>query len=230
MKPKAVSGSENNNFLQTLDARIKFIFSLALIVFILSPPGSSAFVYLIVFVIEMIAIYLSGKRYGVFLRRTARIYPMFLLVTLPLPFHSLAGGEDLMMRWYFIKMYASGFAQFINIQIQLLLIFWAVLIFVLNTPASRFIAVLERMHLPFWFIAVIRLLQHFFLLIQSEFKRLHLAFRSRYSGQNKRVLLKAAINISALYMMRLIVRSENSYLAMISRGFDGHVSPKSRKD
>ncbi len=221
MISKFLIRSKNTNFLQPLDARAKFIFTTALIVLALSHSISSAVAYSIVFIFELAAFYFSGKGFILYLKHTARIYPMFLLFTIPMPFRSLAAGKDMLWQWYFLKMYSSGLGQFIDIQLQLLLIYWAVLIFVHNTPASEFIAALERMRLPAWFIAVIRLMQHFFMLIQNEFRRLHLAFRSRYSGKKKRLLLKAAVNISALYMMRLIVRSEKSYLAMISRGFNG---------
>ena len=217
----SVSRTKNSNFLKTLDARVKFIFTAALIVLVLSRSGPSFIIWLMVFLFELAAIYAGNKGLKVYLQRTLQIYPMFFLITLPLPFRSITTGEDILFHWYFINVFSSGTIHFFQVQIQLLLIFWAVLIFVTNTPVGQFITALERMRLPGWFIAVIRLTQHFTVLIHIEFRRLYLAFRSRYSGKKKRVLLKVGVNIASLYMMRLIARSERSYMAMISRGFDG---------
>ena len=208
-------------FLNTMDARAKFIFVLALIILLIKAPASTGVLFAIVFAVEAALILFSGNRIRIYIRRTAQIYPMFLLFTIPLPFRSYTDGSDLLFHWTFVRVYFSGVSGFLSAQLRLVLIFWALLIFTTTTPTGQFFNALQRLRLPAWFSAIIRLMMHFFKLIQVEFQRMNLAFRARYSGHKKSVLFKAAMNISVTYMLRLILRSERSYIAMISRGFNG---------
>jgi len=215
------------NPVQTTDARIKLLFS-ALLIFLTLNSGLFGFSALpFVFLLEALLFILLKTKRKTMLRRTLQIYPMILLITLPLPFRPLSAGDEILFHWHWIEVYVSGTARFIQTQIRLLLIFWALLIFILNTPAGQFIDMLERMRLPGWFIAVVRLTRHFIILTQTEFARLHLAFRARYSGNRKIVLIITAVQITSVYMMRLIARSEASYLALLSRGFSGTLPAQS---
>ncbi|HGY56281.1 MAG TPA: hypothetical protein ENK44_11290 [Caldithrix abyssi] len=208
-------------FLQTLDVRAKFIFIIALIILIIQAPASAGILYAIVFAVEAALIFFSGNGIRIYFRRTVQIYPMFLLFTLPLLFRSPADASDLLFHWQFIRVYFSAVSGFISAQLRLLLIYLALLIFTTTTPIGQFFDALQRLRLPAWFSAIIRLMLHFLKLIRIEFNRMYSAFRSRYSGHKKSVLFKAAINISVTYMLRLIMRSERSYMAMMSRGFNG---------
>ncbi len=150
---------------------------------------------------------------------------MILMVTFLLPFTKIAADSQPLMQWQFIKFYSSGLQRFFEINIKFSLIFTITIILTATTTYSQILNALDAFRLPKWMLAILIYLNRMLSILSMELSRMHLAYESRHiqlSWYNK---FRIFTGMSAVFMLRLIERSDRTYLAMISRGFDGEVHP-----
>ncbi len=212
---------KNKSLLTQLDPRSKMLFTFFIIISALLLDISN-FLYIIIFIgFLLIMTLFSGYPFSFFMRKLLKIYPMIFMITFLLPFQSYAAQTDIMFTINRFHIYKSGLMRFTAINLKYIVIILSTLILTTTTPFSRLIKGLESVRLPGWFLAILTFMSRLIFLLEEEVGKMHSAFQSRYISLPYYLKAKILAQMSGIYFVRVVERSERSYSAMISRGFSG---------
>ena len=207
--------------LQGLDPRVKVI---TLVLFIiLVGLAQSLPILILIFLFAFLCIILSKVPRVLFLKRLFIFIPIFtaviaipaLFITPGVPFLSLAGKT-------IITEQGARTAGFLVMRVVDSLSLG--LLLVLTTPWTKLLAALRWLRLPSLIVAVLSMTYRYIFLLLHTTNAMFLARRSRIIGgfsgnENRRWLGQALVTT----MMKSQYLSEEVYLAMLSRGYQGEV-------
>ena len=206
---------------QGLDPRIKVI---TLVFFIILVGLAQSLLILIpVFIFTLLCIMLSKVPRVLFLKRLFIFIPIFtaviaipaLFITPGIPLLSLVGKT-------IITQQGARSAGFLVMRVVDSLSLG--LLLVLTTPWTKLLAALRWLRLPSLIVAVLGMTYRYIFLLLHTTNTMFLARRSRIIGgftgdENRRWLGRALV----IAMMKSQYLSEEVYLAMLSRGYQGEV-------
>jgi cobalt/nickel transport system permease protein len=173
------------------------------------------------FFILFVLIQFSGSSLSYYAARILTTYPMIFFVTFLLPFTDPAQSGDIIVSFFRKKIYQSGLDSFIVINLKMLLIFAASLLVIKTSDTFRLLKSLERLKLPLWIISVLTYMHRLFYLLSAEQNRMQMAFTARYRYLPFLKRIKVLSGITIVYLTRIVERSDRTYLAMLSKGFNG---------
>jgi cobalt/nickel transport system permease protein len=207
--------------LQGLDPRVKVI---TLVLFIILVGLAQSFqILILIFMFAFLCIILSKVPRILFIKRLFIFIPIFtaviaipaLFITPGIPLLSL-GGKAI------ITQQGAHTAGFLVMRVVDSLSLG--LLLVLTTPWTKLLAALRWLRLPSLIVAVLSVTYRYIFLLLHTTNAMFLARRSRIIGgfsgnENRRWLAQALVTI----MMKSQYMSEEVYLAMLSRGYQGDI-------
>jgi len=206
---------------QGLDARVKVVTLLLFI--ILVSLAQDLRILLLVFLMAFLCIVLSKVPQAVFLKRLFIFIPVFTAV-IAIPALFITPGEPLLSLAgrTVITQQGARTAGFLVMRVVDSLSLG--LLLVLTTPWTKLLAALRWLRLPSLIVAVLGMTYRYIFLLLHTTNSMFLARRSRsiggFSGsENRRWLGRAVVTA----MVKSQYLSEEVYLAMLSRGYQGEV-------
>lgn len=212
-----------------LDARVKLLLALAFIVCAsLLPAGSwLALAALTSTLWATVAVSRVGLR--TIVRRSLLALP-FLLVTLTLVF-TVPGRPVWQLSLGFVTLTASeaGLLRFAAVLWRAWISVQAALLLTATTPFTELLRALRALRLPAILVATLALAYRYLFVLVDEVERLLRARESRsaqgISGSGGTLLWRANVTgrMAGTLLLRAFERSERTYIAMLSRGYNGEL-------
>jgi cobalt/nickel transport system permease protein len=215
-----------------LDARVKFILTLAFILVVaLTPPGAWP-AYILLFAIVLAVEILSELGVAYVLKRAVLALP-FVLAALPLIFTT--PGTPLLeipvWNWTLV-ITQEGLVRFISIAFKSWISVQAAILLAASTPFPDLLVAMRSVKIPRLLVAIFGLMWRYLFVLVDEALRL-LRARAARSGHADQPGLKpggglvwrarVAGGMAGNLFMRGFERSDRIYMAMLSRGFDGEI-------
>jgi cobalt/nickel transport system permease protein len=215
-----------------LDARVKFVLTLAFILTAAMLPVGVWPVYILLFSLALSIVILSELGVGYVYKRSALALP-FVLAALPLVF-TLPGRSLLaasMFGWAF-SISQAGVERFASIAFKSWLSVQMAIVMTASTPFPELLVAMRAIRIPRLLVAIFGLMWRYLFVFADETLRLIRA-RAARSGQAERAGLKTggslawrarvAGGMAGNLFMRAFDRSDRIYMAMLARGYDGEV-------
>lgn len=215
-----------------LDARVKFILTLAFILTAAMLPVGVWPVYVLLFSLALSVVILSELGLGYVYKRSALALP-FVLAALPLVF--TVPGSPLWTTSVFawtLSVSQSGIERFASIALKSWLSVQMAIVMAASTPFPDLLVAMRAIHIPRLLVAIFGLMWRYLFVFADETLRLIRA-RAARSGQAERADLKTggsltwrarvAGGMAGNLFLRAFDRSDRIYMAMLARGYDGEV-------
>ena len=215
-----------------LDARLKFVLTVVLILSIALIPVGAWPIYILLLACIFSIIILSDVGIVHVVKRASLALP-FVLAALPLIFTT--PGQQLIAlsfgTWE-ITMTLSGVERFASIALKSWISVQAALLLTLTTPFPDLLAAMRAVHVPKLLVAVFGLMWRYLFVLADEALRLLRARAARSSDSGSKDLrsggtlawrAQTAGGMAGSLFMRSLDRSDRIYMAMLSRGYDGEV-------
>ncbi len=221
----------NRSFIQQLDARVKVIFTLALVIALnMTPQGAWSAYILFLTVTLSLAIY-SRLGAGFVLKRALLAVP-FGLAAIPLIFIGPAPLQSWLISPGLQILYSpAGLERFASIAVKSWISVQAAILLAATTRFPDLLSGLQQLRVPKIFVAIIGLMWRYLFIIVEEVNRLLRARRSRSvkalvarrSGGSFVWRARVTGNMAGSLFLRSIERSDRVYAAMLSRGYNGEL-------
>jgi cobalt/nickel transport system permease protein len=215
-----------------LDARVKFILTLAFILTAAMLPVGVWPVYILLFSLALSVVILSELGLGYVYKRSALALP-FVLAALPLIF--TLPGRSLWTTTLFgwtLSVSQAGVERFASIALKSWLSVQMAIVMAASTPFPDLLVAMRAIHIPRLLVAIFGLMWRYLFVFADETLRLIRA-RAARSGQAEGADLKTggslawrgrvAGGMAGNLFLRAFDRSDRIYMAMLSRGYDGEV-------
>lgn len=215
-----------------LDARVKFVLTLAFILTAAMLPVGVWPVYILLFSLALSIVILSELGVGYVYKRSALALP-FVLAALPLVF-TLPGSPlwTTTVYGWTLSVSQAGVERFASIAFKSWLSVQMAIVMAASTPFPDLLVAMRAIHIPRLLVAIFGLMWRYLFVFADETLRLIRA-RAARSGQAERADLKAggslawrarvAGGMAGNLFMRAFDRSDHIYMAMLARGYDGEV-------
>jgi cobalt/nickel transport system permease protein len=215
-----------------LDARVKFILTLAFILTAALLPAGVWPVYVLLFSLALSVVILSELSLGYVYKRSALALP-FVLAALPLVF-SLPGRPLFTTSLFGWTLSASqaGVERFVSIAFKSWLSVQMAIVLAASTPFPDLLVAMRAVRIPRLLVAIFGLMWRYLFVFADETLRLIRA-RAARSGQAEQADLKTggslawraqvAGGMAGNLFLRAFDRSDHIYMAMLARGYDGEV-------
>lgn len=219
-----------SSYIHQLDARVKLLLSLALIITInLVKPGLWI-IYAILALFTFSALNFSKIDWKSLFLRSLLAIP-FIFAALPLLF--TIPGEPIFSKQLFglnFTVSYAGLDRFLSILIKSWLSVIVSIALIMTTQFSDILYAMRWLHLPRLLVVLIGLMWRYLFVLSEEVRRLINARESRSgsifgrkSGGGLLWRSKVSGNMVGNLFLRSIDRSDRVYNAMVSRGFDGEI-------
>lgn len=215
-----------------LDARVKFVLTVAFILSIALIPIGAWPVYILLLASIFSIIILSGVGLKHVMKRASLALP-FVLAALPLIFTTL--GHPLISlnigAWE-ITVTVSGMERFVSIALKSWISIQAAILLTSTTPFPDLLAAMRALHVPKLLVAIFGLMWRYLFVLADEALRLLRARAARSSDSGNKDLraggslawrAQASGGMAGSLFMRSFDRSDRIYNAMLARGYDGEV-------
>jgi cobalt/nickel transport system permease protein len=215
-----------------LDARVKFLLTLAFIVTTALTPVGAWPVYILLFTLILSVIILSELGVGFVLKRAALAFP-FILAALPVIFTQ--GSEPLFtipLGPWSLSVYQPGLERFFSIALKSWISVQAAIVLASSTPFPDLLVAMRAVRVPRLLVAIFGMMWRYLFVLADEALRLMRA-RAARSGHSDQIGLRPGGSLSwrarvtggmaGSLFLRAIERSDRIYMAMVSRGYDGEV-------
>jgi cobalt/nickel transport system permease protein len=221
--------SHRDSPLHRLDARVKLLLTLALIVFLNLVPSGAWPAYILFLSLVMALVLLSRLGFRFVLARTLVAIP-FLLAAVPLLFVCSEPRISVGLTGSFsIAVCAQGAVRFASIATKMLISVAAAVLLAATTRFNDLLAGLRQLRVPRLFVATIGLMWRYLFVIGDEALSLMRArasrsadaFVTKRSGVSWWWRAKVTGGMAGSLMLRSIERSDRVYAAMFSRGYNG---------
>ncbi len=221
-----------DSLIHRLEARIKFILTIAFILTTALTPQDAWPVYLLLLTIVLSVIVLSDLGVGTVLKRAMLAIP-FILAALPTVF-TLKGevAWQVSLGSLEIRFYQPGLVRFVSIALKSWLSVQAAIVLASTTQFTDLLMAMRAVGVPRLMVAIFSLMWRYLFVLADEALRLMRA-RAARSGQSDRPDLKPGGNfawrtritggMAGSLFIRAIERSDRIYNAMLARGYDGEV-------
>jgi len=220
------------SLIHRLDARVKFLLTLAFILTTALTPVGAWPVYILLFALILAAEVLSELGVMYTLRRAVLALP-FVMAALPVIF-TLQGPALLAFPigpWT-LTVYQPGLERFISIALKSWISVQAAILLAVCTPFPDLLLAMRAVGIPRLLVAIFGLMWRYLFVLADEALRLIRARASR-SGHSDQPGLKpggsiawrgrVAGGMAGSLFLRAFERSDRIYMAMLSRGYDGEV-------
>lgn len=216
--------SNLNSPIHRLDARVKIVAFLGLIIFCVSSSPDAYLAFLGYALFLLLAGTLSRVPPTHILKSSLVVIPFVILVTAFIPFlkpDQLGGGYNLGIGKLTVS--RSGLIVFENILMKSYLAVVSVIILSSTTPFPKLLRGFEQLRVPKLVIMLASFAYRYLFLLIEEFERMERArdarsYRGRWLWQAKVI----GQMIGSLFL-RCYERGERVYVAMTSRGFTGEI-------
>lgn len=221
--------SHRDSPLHRLDARVKLLLTLALIVFLNLVPSGAWPAYILFLSLVLSLVLLSRLGFRFVLVRTLVAVP-FLLAVVPLLFVCSESHISVPLTGSLpIAVCAQGAVRFASIAAKMLISVAAAVLLAATTRFNDLLAGLRQLKVPRLFVAIIGLMWRYLLVIGDEALSLMRARASRsadasvtrHSGGSWWWRARVTGGMAGSLMLRSIERSDRVYAAMLSRGYNG---------
>jgi len=215
-----------------LDARVKFVLTLAFILTVALTPAGAWPVYILLLATVLSIEILSELGLGYVLKRALLAFP-FVLAALPVIF-TLEGPAiaTLQLGPWTLTVYQTGLARFISIALKSWISVQAAIVLASSTPFPDLLSAMRAVKIPRLLVSIFGLMWRYMFVLADEALRLMRARTSR-SGVSDQpglkpgggVVWRARVTggmVGSLFL-RAFDRSDRIYMAMVSRGYDGEV-------
>lgn len=212
--------SDLNSPVHRVDARVKIVGFLAIIVICISTPASSFKVFLAYFALLLCLLLLSRIPPMHVIKRMAVVLPFILMVAIFIPFFKKGGGSYNLGP---LVVSTGGLLVLWNVTVKSLISILAVILLSSTTPFPQLLKGMERLRVPKLLIALLSFTYRYIFILVDEVQRMRRARDSR--GWRGRWLWEGKVighMISTLFI-RSYERGERVYAAMLARGYDGLV-------
>ena len=213
--------SANAGFFQSLDARVKVISVLALLIGV--SLSRSLLVIVAVYLLLLILAWSSAIPVDFFIKRVWLVLPFFTgLVVIPALF--ITPGPVLVHLPLGLVITETGVNTVLFLLLRVSTSVSLTLLLILTTPWNTVLSALSVLHLPDVFILVLGMTYRYIYLLLHLANDMFLSRQSRVVGylntsDNQHVLAA----ISATLLGKSLDMSSEVYLAMVSRGFRGSI-------
>jgi len=213
-----------------LDARIKFVLTLAFILTVALIPQGVWAVYILLYAIILSVEILSELGVGSVLTRSVVALP-FALAALPVVF-SLEGSVlfSISIGSWMLNVSQPGLERFISIAIKSWISVQAAIVLASSTPFPDLLLAMRAVKLPRLLVAIFGLMWRYLFVFVDEVIRMTRA-RTARSGHSDQPDLKpggslawrgrVAGGMAGSLFLRAFERSDRIYMAMLARGYDG---------
>ncbi len=156
-----------------------------------------------------------------FLKLLIRSGVMFLILVMALPFHAQNPQDVVWWQVGPLTVYREGFRLFYTTFLKAFTVLALTLVLLGSTSYTQLLTVLQKMRVPSWILTILLHMLRLFFLMEQELTRMRRAMQARTGkiGFKRKVRILSAF--SGVYLARLTERSERTYWAMLSRGFNG---------
>lgn len=214
------------------DARVKLVLALAFIFTTALTPVGAWPIYLLLLVIVLSLEILSGIGIGYYLKRSTLALPI-LLAALPLIF-TIPGASLLAFTlgpWEFSASF-SGLERFTSIALKSWISIQMAILLTATSPFPDVLIAMRALRIPRLFVAICGLMWRYLFVFADEAIRLLRARAARSgaagdpdlrTGGSLSWRAKTAGGLGGNLFVRSLERSEQIYVAMLARGYDGEV-------
>jgi cobalt/nickel transport system permease protein len=221
-----------SSLIHTLDARVKFILALALILTSALIPTGAWPIYILLFALVVSIEVLSELGVAYVLKRSLLALP-FVLAAIPLVV-TLPGTPLLTLKLgsWIQAVSQPGVERFLSIALKSWISVQVAVVLAASTPFPDLLMAMRAVRLPRLLVAVVGLMWRYLFVLVDEVLRL-LRARAARSGHSNQPGLKpggsvvwrarVAGGMAGNLFLRAIERSDRIYMAMVSRGYDGEV-------
>jgi cobalt/nickel transport system permease protein len=221
-----------NSPIHALDARVKFILTVAFILTASLTPVSAWPVYILLYAVILSVELLSGLGVWYVLKRAALALP-FVLAAFPIIFtYGLTPLFSFTIGSFSLTAYTEGIARFFSIALKSWLSVQAAIVLASSTPFPDLLHAMRAVRIPRLLVAMFGLMWRYLFVLVDEAMRLMRA-RAARSGQGMETGLKpggslgwrarVAGGMAGSLFLRAFERSDRIYMAMAARGYDGEI-------
>ena len=218
--------------IHALDARVKFVLTLAFIFSVALTPLGAWPIYILLFALILSVEVLSELGVVYVLKRAALAFP-FVLAALPVVFTT--PGEAIFTLspgpWT-LTASLPGLERFASIAVKSWISVQAAIVLAASTPFPDLLVAMRAVRVPRMLVAIFGLMWRYLFVLVDEVLRL-LRARAARSGISDDLKLKTggtltwrarvAGGMAGSLFLRALERSDRIYMAMVSRGYDGEV-------
>jgi len=221
-----------NSPLHRADARVKLLLTLAFILTSSLTPVGAWPVYIFLFALTLSATLISELGIGFVLKRASLALP-FVLSALPVIFTTTGTHLfTLPLGAWTLTASIEGLERFVSIALKSWLSVQAAILLASSTPFPELLQAMRAIHIPRLLVAMFGLMWRYLFVLVDEALRLMRA-RSARSGVSDDPRRKAggslvwrarvAGGMAGNLFLRGLERSDRTYVAMLSRGYNGEV-------
>lgn len=218
--------------IHSLDARIKFVLTVAFILTASLTPVAAWPVYILLLAVMLAVEILSGLGISYVLKRAVLALP-FALAALPVIF-TIQGETlfDLSIGPWMLTASSEGLARFVSVAFKSWLSVQAAIVLAASTRFPELLQAMRAVGIPRLLVGMFGLTWRYLFVLVDEALRL-LRARTARSGQSREAGSKPggsvawrarmAGGMAGNLFLRAFERSDRIYVAMLSRGYDGEV-------
>lgn len=218
--------------LHRLDARVKFVLTLAFILTVALTPIGAWPIYILLFAL-ILAIEILSDLGAMFVLKRAVLALPFVLAALPVMFTTPGTTllEFSLGSWTFL-ITQEGLARFISITLKSWISVQAAILLAASTPFPDLLVAMRAVKIPRLLVAIFGLMWRYLFVLVDEALRLlraraarsgHAAQPGLQPGGSLTWRARVAGGMAGNLFMRAFERSDRIYVAMLSRGYDGEV-------
>lgn len=219
--------------IHALDARLKFVLTLAFILTVSLTPAGAWPVYILLLAFVISAEILSDLGIGYVQKRALLALP-FVLAALPVIF-TLKGQPlfTLSLGGWTLTAWLEGLERFVSVALKSWLSIQAAVVLAAVTPFPDLLQAMRAVGIPRLLVAMFGLMWRYLFVLADEALRLMRARAARSAGGTEagrrsggNVVWRARVTggMAGSLFLRAFERSDRIYVAMLSRGYDGEVN------
>lgn len=217
--------SDIGSYIHRIEPRIKIISIVTFILFIIftKPTSFATFALYGLFIATLIL--LSKIPVSFILKKSLVVIPFVAMIAVFIPFFKqgkLAGAYSFgTLR---LTITYDGLMIFWNVLAKSYLSILCMILLMTSIKFSDLLKAFEKLKFPMLFIMIISFMYRYIFVIVNELMKMKQAKEARSVGGLRWFHIKALANMIGVLFIRAYERAENVYLAMCSRGFDGHIN------
>ncbi len=215
--------SHSDSVIHRLEPRVKILAFLLCILFIAFATGYNLKIFVPYSITVISLILLSKVPVAFIFKRVVSLLPFILMVTIFLPFiQSVEGGEKVSWGALTLPVSYNGIRLFVSVVMKSCLSVMLTTLLMVSTDFASLLKALEKLRVPSLLIMIISFMYRYVFVLEDELMKMRQAKECRSVGGSQWFHLKAQANMLGVLFLRAYERAEKVYLAMCSRGFDGH--------
>ncbi len=216
--------SHINSIIHRLDCRVKIIVFTLLLLAIVTTPGQDLIRFLLFGTVIMLIIFLSRLPLIYVLKRSLIVIPFVLLIAFFIIFFN---GTEVVSSFnigrFKINVYREGLLVFQNVLCKSWLSVLCLLILAESTEFNYLLKGLEKLRFPRIMILVISFFYRYVFILIDQLDRMRHAVESRGFKAKLARRIKILGSMIGWLFISTYDRAERVYMAMLSRGFTGHI-------